>query len=77
MGISLMNQNELNRAVAKATGESVSSIKRLGFLLADPSQPIPDPTDPVLGPRVIDWDDFEIFQKEADEGSFAPEAAMC
>ena len=31
-----MIQAELNRAVARATGESVSTIKRLGFLLDEP-----------------------------------------
>ena len=28
-----MNQREVNRAVAKATGESVGTIRRLGFTL--------------------------------------------
>ena len=30
-----MNQTELNRAVARATGESLTTVRRLGFLLAD------------------------------------------
>ena len=38
-----MNQRELNRSIAAATGESVNRIARLGFLLADPSEPIDDP----------------------------------
>jgi hypothetical protein len=33
-----MKQADLNRAVARATGETVSTVKRLGFLLADPSE---------------------------------------
>ena len=37
-----MQQADLNRAVSRATGESVTTIKRLGFLLAEPD----DPCDP-------------------------------
>ena len=72
-----MNQNDLNRAVARATGESISAVKRLGFMLEEPSKPIDDPTDPVHGGRVIDWDDFDLFREELDAGSFFPEAAIC
>ena len=72
-----MNQNELNRAVARATGETVSVVKRLGFMIAEPTEPIDNPTDPVHGGRVIDWDDYALFQKELDDSSFIPEAAFC
>lgn len=72
-----MNQNDLNRAVARATGETVSTIKRIGFLIADPSRPIADPDTHDLGGRVIDWDDFDLFYEEPDESSFATEAAVC
>ncbi len=72
-----MNQIDLNRAVASATGETISVIKRLGFMIADPSQPIDDPTDPVHGGRVIDWDDFDLFREDLDEGRFDAEAAWC
>ena len=71
-----MNQNDLNRAVAAATGETVSAIKRIGFLISEPNEPFDDPTDPVHGGRVIDWDDFEFFQDEPDESCFIPEAAI-
>ena len=57
-----MKQNDLNRAVARATGETVSVIKRVGFMIMDPSKPVEDPTDPVHGGRAIDWDDFEHAQ---------------
>ena len=44
-----MTQNELNRAVASATGETVSEISSRGF------SPLPDdPYDSGLEP--IDWD---------------------
>lgn len=72
-----MNQNDINRAVARATGETVSAVKRLGFLLADPDEQILDPTDPIYGPQTIDWDEFELFCEELDDGSFIPEAAIC
>ena len=47
-----MTQNELNRAVARATGESVRTIAKLGFVLLD---------DPPVEqePLVVDWDDLE------------------
>ena len=72
-----MNQNELNRAVARATGETVAMVKRLGFIVAEPTAQIEDPTNPRLGGRVIDWDEFELTQKESDDSSFLAEAAFC
>ncbi len=33
-----MRQADLNRAIAHAAGESIATIQRLGFLLADPLQ---------------------------------------
>ena len=48
-----MKQADLNRAVARATGESVSTIKRLGFLLAEPADSL-DPGADDDGPYVID-----------------------
>lgn len=44
-----MTQRDLNRAVARATGESVDTIEQMGF----------GPLDEVagdLGPNTIDWD---------------------
>lgn len=55
-----MTQNELNRAIAEATGETVSTIKRLGFLLDAPIFD-PDNAEPVdQGPHVIDWEEFDL-----------------
>ena len=51
-----MRQADLNRSIARATGESVSTIARLGFILSEPSEPIDDPHSEDLGPLVIDWD---------------------
>ena len=53
-----MKQADLNRAVALATGESMSTVKRLGFLLAEPDETV-DPDSETSGPYVIDWDEQE------------------
>lgn len=51
-----MTQSDLNRAVSRATGESMTTIRRLGFLLSVPEDAFPDPEDEALGPSVLDWD---------------------
>ena len=47
-----MTQTELNRAVARATGESVSRIAGIGFV---PLRPVAYEREPL----VIDWDDLD------------------
>ena len=54
-----MKQSDLNREVARATGETVSTIKRLGFLLDDPRSESLSADD---GPLVIDWDEFDAVR---------------
>jgi hypothetical protein len=54
-----MTQAEVDRAVARATGESIRTIQRLGFLIADPDSDFTDPDDEELGPYVLDWDELE------------------
>ena len=44
-----MTQNELNRAVAAATGETVKTIAEIGFI---PLNPTPVQREPL----VVDWD---------------------
>ncbi|MEX1224697.1 MAG: hypothetical protein WEA31_09140 [Pirellulales bacterium] len=65
-----MRQAELNREVARLTGESVATIKRLGFLLADPCEPCDesDPADEAYGPYVIDWDELEAERQAGGIG---------
>ena len=46
-----MNQNDFNRAVAKATGESAETIARRGFVLLTPA-----PFE--REPQKVDYDDF-------------------
>jgi hypothetical protein len=55
-----MNQSQLNHAVARATGESVSTIQHLGFhMLGESNTEVEDSLDKetlLPGPRVYDWD---------------------
>lgn len=53
-----MHQSDLNRAVARATGETVSAVKRLGFILDEPISNTDLDSDE-SGPLVIDWDELE------------------
>ncbi|HJN10758.1 MAG TPA: hypothetical protein QF564_18880 [Pirellulaceae bacterium] len=58
-----MKQSDLDRAVAHATGEAVATIKRLGFLLADPTDSATDETDE-HDPYIIDWDALAANRNE-------------
>lgn len=62
-----MRQADLNRAVARATGETLETVKRLGFLLADPNDTL-DPDSSDLGPCVLDWDELEAQQRGGSTG---------
>ena len=63
-----MTQNDLNRQVARATGETISVIRHLGFQLEErlPLRPNSDPN--AFGSRVIDWDDLELHQSQPYPG---------
>ena len=54
-----MTQRQLNRAVARATGDSLATITRMGFGMVDPvaAQGDWEPTD--LGPNVVNWDELD------------------
>lgn len=54
-----MTQKELNRAVARATGESVSTIARLGFGIADRLATRHDSDSCGRQGRTVDWDAFD------------------
>jgi hypothetical protein len=45
-----MTQRELDRELARMTGESLSTIRQRGFSLVEP---------PELEPLVVDWDALE------------------
>lgn len=50
-----MRQRDLNRAIARSTGESITTISRLGFVPL-----LPEPID--REPRFLDWDEFEMLR---------------
>lgn len=52
-----MTRTDLIRAVAHATGESLSTIRRLGFGIADPGMVCHDPEP--QRPRIVDWDELD------------------
>jgi hypothetical protein len=53
-----MTQAELNRAVSRATGETVTTIRSLGFDIADPDVVSYDPEPADLDARVVDFDEL-------------------
>ncbi len=53
-----MRQRDLNRAIARSTGESITTISRLGFVPL-----VPEPVD--REPRFLDWDEFEMLRNGA------------
>jgi hypothetical protein len=55
----VMNQRSLDRAVAEATGESVDTIRHLGFWLVEAASSDLSPSDPDWNISVIDWDGLE------------------
>lgn len=63
-----MKQSQLERAVARATGESRSTIHHLGFSLLDPTASLDD-RDDLPRPRTVDWDQVDagrtgvVFQR--------------
>ena len=64
-----MNQRELNDAVARATGESVTTVKRLGFLLADfdLAQPMSGGVHSQV--NIIDWDELAQIRNAEAQGA--------
>jgi hypothetical protein len=53
----MMTQTDIDHAVAYATGEELSEIKRRGFSIADPTEVDFDPEPDNLSGQVVDWDD--------------------
>ncbi|EAQ78916.1 hypothetical protein DSM3645_27588 [Blastopirellula marina DSM 3645] len=54
----VMHLRDLNRAVAAATGESITMIGRLGFQLETPLEYL-DQYEEDANPQIIDWDRLE------------------
>lgn len=55
-----MTPQDLDRAVATATGEDLSAIRQRGFSLADPLEVDFDPEPDVRPPQTVDWDAREL-----------------
>ena len=51
-----MSQRQLDRAVARVTGENLRIITRLGFSLADPLFVEHDPEPCDIEDMIMDWD---------------------
>jgi hypothetical protein len=67
-----MTQAEINRAVARITGESLRTVSRRGFSLADPDfvDYDPEPADETseIEDRIVDWDRLDARRR----GSLVP-----
>ena len=51
-----MTQQDLDIAVASATGEDISAIRQFGFSFVDPFETDFDPEPNQLPPQMVDWD---------------------
>ena len=51
-----MTQRDLDLSIARATGESLPEIRRLGFGIADPIKVRFDPEPSHVPPQWLDWD---------------------
>ena len=54
-----MTQKDLDRAIARATGESLDTIRRFGFSTLEPSLSVMDTDGSEHEPRVVDWDSLD------------------
>ena len=59
-----MNQSQLDRAVARATGETLGTISHLGFSIADPKSARYDPEPSRRPPQVVDWDALDARRRQ-------------
>lgn len=62
-----MTQSQLDRAVARATGESLSTISRMGF-----SEVIDEPGEYDRDPLVVDWDALDAQRRSDSPHCFSP-----
>jgi hypothetical protein len=54
-----VSQQELDREVARATGEFLGTIRRRGFSLINPSETQFDTEPDDLPAMVLDWDNYQ------------------
>ena len=70
-----MTQNQIERAVARATGEDLATIRSLGFSVADPNDVSFDPERPLRRRpriRIINWD-----RLAAKRCGYLPQRSRC
>ncbi|KAA0134456.1 hypothetical protein FYZ48_20395 [Gimesia chilikensis] len=60
-----MTQQDLDQAVATATGEDVRAIRQRGFSLANPLKVNFDPEPDLRPPQSVDWDELSLQQNVA------------
>ena len=60
-----MIQSQLDRAVAHATGESLSTIIRHGFSIVSLDEAEFDEDAPDLQPSIVDWDALDAERSRA------------
>ena len=60
-----MTQLQLDRAVAHATGESLSTIGCRGFSIVSPDEADFDEDARDLHPSVVDWDELDAERSSA------------
>ncbi len=69
-----MTQRDLNRAIARATGESVHHVSTLGFVELTPvvqtGGDFEDGPAPPVPPAIVDWD--ELDEQRAAAGQAQP-----
>ena len=64
-----MPHSRLHRAVARATGEALSTIRRRGFSIFDPTGPHDD-LDELPRPQTVNWD-----RLDANRSGYLPQRA--
>jgi hypothetical protein len=58
-----MTQRDLDRAVAHATGEYISEIRRRGFSVLDSCADELDPDPRDAAPQIVDWDELDQLRQ--------------
>lgn len=67
-----MTQRDLNRAIARATGESISEIEHMGFS----EVPGPGTEDDRDDPAILDWDALDALLASEDPDGEPPLLAV-
>lgn len=66
-----MKQSRIDRAVARATGDTLGTVRHMGFSLVDPTAGLGD-LDELPRPLTVDWD-----RLHASRPSYLPQRTRC